>query len=96
MPPNTLRVYTLSTCAFVKSVWVRKPSWAELQMGFRSMPKNCGGVNRWCRHLSSLWGTFAELVRSVTRMVAVKRQRQAFFLAPFANDEFRGPQSDTT
>ncbi|GFU76908.1 uncharacterized protein TNCV_4520641 [Trichonephila clavipes] len=56
MPPNTLRVHT--EYVLVKSVGP-KILWAESRVqGTGSSPPvpclNCGGGDRWCRHLSSL------------------------------------------
>ncbi|GFX93624.1 uncharacterized protein TNCV_1588011 [Trichonephila clavipes] len=63
MPPNTLREHT--EFVLVKSVGP-KVSWAESRMQgdwriFHSPSvhcQNCGGGDRWCRHLSSLWEFF--------------------------------------
>ncbi|GFV12660.1 uncharacterized protein TNCV_1388561 [Trichonephila clavipes] len=57
MPPNTLRVHT--ECVIVKAMG-SKVLWDESRVQrtgeyFPPVPwQNCGGGDRWCRHLSSL------------------------------------------
>ncbi|GFU81802.1 RNase H domain-containing protein [Trichonephila clavipes] len=53
--------------------------------------RNCGGGDRWCRHLSSLQGI--SLRKIVLSPVWFSRQTTAVLLSP-CHDEFRGPQSD--
>ncbi|GFU59656.1 hypothetical protein TNCV_3186261 [Trichonephila clavipes] len=56
MPPNTLRVHT--EYVLVKSVspkvLLAESRVENISLSFSSC-LNCGGGNRWCHHLSSLW-----------------------------------------
>ncbi|GFY15482.1 uncharacterized protein TNCV_1572931 [Trichonephila clavipes] len=60
MPPNTLRVHT--EYVLVKSVGPKSCGMSHERRDWRIFPshsvqcRNCGGEDRWCRHLSSLRG----------------------------------------
>ncbi|GFU09125.1 uncharacterized protein TNCV_1319641 [Trichonephila clavipes] len=60
MPPNTLRVHT--EYVLVKSVGPKSCGLSHERRDWRIFPspsvpcRNCGGGDRWCRHLSSLRG----------------------------------------
>ncbi|PRD38273.1 UNVERIFIED_CONTAM: hypothetical protein NCL1_03966 [Trichonephila clavipes] len=96
MPLNTLRVHT--EYVLVKSVGP-KVLWTEsrVQGDWRIFPSpsvpclNCGGGDRWCRHLSSLRGiSHSEFVLSP---VWCSRPTTGVLLA-LCHDEFRGLQSN--
>ncbi|GFW83345.1 uncharacterized protein TNCV_2544431 [Trichonephila clavipes] len=60
MPPNTLRIHT--EYVLVKSVGLKSCGLSHERRDWRIFPspsvpcRNCGGGDRWCRHLSSLRG----------------------------------------
>ncbi|GFV13156.1 uncharacterized protein TNCV_4070961 [Trichonephila clavipes] len=80
MPPNTLRVHT--EYVLVKSIGSMSCGLSHERRDWRiflspSVPcRNCGGGDRWCCHLSSLRGNFAELNRSITSMVLKSNDRR--------------------
>ncbi|GFW45111.1 uncharacterized protein TNCV_716131 [Trichonephila clavipes] len=81
VPPNTLQVH--AEYVFVKTVG-QKVLWAEsrVQADWKIFPSpsgpclNCGGGDRWCRHLSSL----RELRRAnlYYHVYGAKNQQQAY------------------
>ncbi|GFU24470.1 uncharacterized protein TNCV_2264331 [Trichonephila clavipes] len=55
--------------------------------------QNCGGGDRWCRHLSSLWGISPSLFVLLPVWCSRSRPTTGVLLAP-CHDEFRGSRSD--
>ncbi|GFV65763.1 uncharacterized protein TNCV_4153991 [Trichonephila clavipes] len=89
MPPNILRVHT--AYVLVKQ-WVRK----SCGLNHESPPvqwQNCGGGDRWCRHLSSLRGISPSKFVLSPAWCSRPRPTTGVLLA-FCHDEFRGPHSD--
>ncbi|GFS90507.1 uncharacterized protein TNCV_4097111 [Trichonephila clavipes] len=80
MPPNTLRVHT--EYVLVKSVGPKSCGLSHERRDWRILPspsvpcRNCGGGDRWCRHLTSLRGNFAELNCTVSCMVLKANDRR--------------------
>ncbi|GFV81591.1 potassium voltage-gated channel protein Shaw [Trichonephila clavipes] len=92
MPPNTLRVYTeygLVKLVGPKVLWVQGTGEYFPPLQFQC--RNCGGGDRWCRHLSSLRGISPSYI--VLSPVWCLRPTTGVLLAP-CYDEFRGPRSD--
>ncbi|GFY27524.1 uncharacterized protein TNCV_2071441 [Trichonephila clavipes] len=88
--------YKRSTCSL--NQWVRKSCGLNHECrGLENIPspsvpcQNCGGGDRWCRQLSSLWGNSPS--QFVLSPVWCSRPTTGILLAP-CYDEFRGPRSD--
>ncbi|GFU28503.1 uncharacterized protein TNCV_1410401 [Trichonephila clavipes] len=95
MPPNTLRVHT--EYELVKSVCPKSCGPSHERRYWRIFPspsvpfRNCGGGDRGCRHLSSLWRISPSSI--VLSPVWYSRPTTGVLLAP-CHDEFRGSRSD--
>ncbi|GFW67876.1 uncharacterized protein TNCV_3872061 [Trichonephila clavipes] len=95
MPPNTLRVHTEYVLA--KSVGTKSCGLCHERRDWRIFPspsdpcRNCGGGNRWCRHLSSLRGILPSLF--VLSPVWCSRPTTGVPLT-HCHDEFHGLRSD--
>ncbi|GFY12359.1 uncharacterized protein TNCV_284621 [Trichonephila clavipes] len=81
MPPNTLRVHT--EYVLVKSVGPKSCELSHERRDWRIFPSpsvqcsNCGGGDRWCRHLSSL--REFRRAKSYYHLYGAQGQRQAYF-----------------
>ncbi|GFY06126.1 uncharacterized protein TNCV_3108051 [Trichonephila clavipes] len=81
MPPNTLRAHT--EYVLVKSMGLKSCGLSHERRDWRifSSPsvqcRNCGGGDRWCRHLSSLRGF--RRAKSYCHLYGAQGQQQAYF-----------------